>query len=86
MGFTLNGNTSLIVVGVLAISVVGSITAIIIAGQSVPDVLSIVLISLVSAVAGGAAVNRVNQSETKTIATNAAQTVIDQSSTPPTTP
>lgn len=77
MGFQLNGNTSLVIILVLALAIVGAITAIIISGNQVPEIFTVVLAALGSAVGAGAAVNHVNQNDTKTIAATAAEKVIN---------
>lgn len=58
MGFTLNGNTSLVTIAALAALLVIAITVIVAFGQAIPAVFSDALIALVSAVAGGAVVHR----------------------------
>ncbi len=78
MGFTLNGNTSLIIVATLALALIIAITAIILSGHAAPDIFTVVLAALAAAVGGGAAVNHVNQHDTGNIASTAAQQVIDQ--------
>lgn len=77
MGFTLNGNTSLVLVSLLAVITVAAITAVVITGHTVPEIFTVVLTALASSVGGGAVVNHVNQHDTGTIATAAAQTVVD---------
>ncbi|MBF6601297.1 MAG: hypothetical protein IVW36_12390 [Dehalococcoidia bacterium] len=77
MGFTLNGNTSLVIVAALAFALIIAITAIILSGHQAPEIFTVVLAALSAAAGGGAAVNHVNQHDTGTIATNAAQQVID---------
>ena len=57
MGLTLNGNTGLIVIALVVVILVGAMTAIVIAGDSVPSVFSDALIALVSATGGGGAIH-----------------------------
>lgn len=65
MGFTLNGNTAIVAICVLAALLIASITVIVATGQVLPGVLSDALIALVSAVAGGSVVHQAASTDRK---------------------
>jgi uncharacterized protein YcfJ len=77
VGFTLNGNTSLVLGAVIVIAFLGGIIALIFHGNAIPAELWVSFSAVVGGFAGGAVVNKTNQQTTKDAGNTIAKSIID---------